>query len=226
MTKHFERQIDKLKTMLLRLGGCVEDSLERAIRAIEEKDPVLAQQVIDGDRRIDMMEVDLEEECLHTLALYQPVASDLRFVVSVVKINNDLERIADLAANLAQQALIMVEEPVTGDVPFNLAEESVWVRRMVKQSLDCLVNNDLELADVVRRSDNRVDDLHRETYHELKAAIRDRPDGAERLIPYLSISRYLERIADHAVNIVEDVLYMALGEIRRHEHEVNHTAAK
>ena len=216
MTKHFERQIDKLKTMLLRLGGCAEDALERAIQAIENKDPILAQQVIDGDRRIDMMEVDLEEECLHTLALYQPVAADLRFVVSVVKINSDLERIADLATNIAEQALFMIEEPVQNYFPFDLAEESVWVRRMVKQSLDCLVNNDLELADVVRESDNHVDDLHRETYLQLKEAIRDHPGGADRLIPYLSISRYLERIADHAVNIVEDVLYMALGEIRRH----------
>ena len=216
MTKHFERQIDKLKTMLLRLGGCVEDALERAIQSIEQKHAGIAQQVIDGDRRIDMMEVDLEEECLHTLALYQPVAADLRFVVSVVKINSDLERIADLATNLAEQALIMINEPADVAMPFDLVEESVWVRRMVKQSLDCLVNNDLELADVVRESDNHVDELHRETYRRLKRAIREHPDCADRLIPYLSISRYLERIADHAVNIVEDVLYMALGEIRRH----------
>jgi phosphate transport system protein len=216
MTKHFERQIDKLKTMLLRLGGCVEEALERAIQAIETKDANLAQQVIDGDRRIDMMEVDLEEECLHALALYQPVAADLRFVISVVKINSDLERIADLATNIAEQALFMIEEPVEGEVPFDLTEESIWVRRMVKQSLDCLVNNDLELADVVSTSDNHVDELHREIYLRLKSTIREHPEGAERLIPYLSISRYLERIADHAVNIVEDVLYMALGEIRRH----------
>ena len=216
MTKHFERQMDKLKSMLLELGAQVEESVEQAIRAVALRDPDLAREVIEGDRRIDLMEIDVEEECLHTLALFQPLATDLRFVVSVVKINNDLERIADLAANLAEQALFLIDQPLVDDVPFDLDDESRRVRRMVKQSLDSLVHNDLSLAESVRHADERVDAIHRAMYRKVKRAIRDNPDDVDGLIAYFNISRHLERIADHAVNIAEDVIYMELGEIHRH----------
>jgi len=218
MTKHFERQIEKLKDMVLQLGARVEESVELAIRAIAHRDPELAREVIDGDQRIDALEVDVEEECLHTLALFQPLAADLRFVVSVVKINNDLERIADLAANLAEQAIYIVEQPLVDDAPFDMDEESRRVRSMVKQSLDALVKKDPQIAEEVRHADRRVDAIHRAMYRKVKKAIREKPEDVEGLIAYLNISRHLERIADHAVNIADDVIYMVSGEIQRHEH--------
>ena len=216
MTKHFVRQIDKLKEMILSLGGLVERSVENAIRAIEDRDPALARRVIDGDRAIDLMEIDVEEECLHTLALYQPVAADLRFVVSIVKINNDLERIADLAVNLAEQAVFLADEPTADGIPFDLAGESRRVRSMLKHSLDALVNGDLKLAEAVREADSEVDQIHRDMYWQVEKAIHDNPADAARLIHLLNVSRQLERIADHTVNIAEDVIYMARGEILRH----------
>ncbi len=224
MTKHFDRQIEKLKSMLLELGARVEESVEQAIGAIANRDADQAREVIRGDRRIDLMEIDVEEECLHTLALFQPMAADLRFVVSVVKINNDLERIADLAANLAEQALFLIDQPLVDGVPFDLDEESRRVRSMVKQSLDALVNNDLHLAEMVRHADQRVDAIHRAMYRKVKKAIRDNPDDVDGLIAYFNISRHLERIADHAVNVAEDVIYMVLGEIHRHERDIDEDA--
>lgn len=216
MTKHFERQIEKLKEMVLHLGARVEESVELAIRAIAQRDPALAREVIDGDQQIDELEVDVEEECLHTLALFQPLAADLRFVVSVVKINNDLERIADLAANLAEQTLYIIEQPLVDEAPFDLDEESRRVRSMVKQSLDALVKKDPQIAQAIRHADRRVDAIHRTMYRKVKKAIREKPEDVEGLIAYLNISRHLERIADHAVNIADDVIYMASGEIHRH----------
>lgn len=217
MSLHFQRQLDKIKQMILQLGGLVEQSVEKSLRAYETRNPTLANEVIDGDSRVDLMEVEVEEECLHALALHQPVALDLRYVVSVLKINKDLERVADLAVNIAEQVIFLVHQKPLVGISFDLSSETAIVRTMVKDSLDALVNLDTELAERVRVADDDVDQMHRQMYLQVEAAIRSNPDQVEQLINVLNISRQLERIADHAVNIAEDVIYMARGEILRHQ---------
>ena len=224
MSQHQQRQIDKLKKMVLALGGLVEESVEGAIRAVETRDTQLAAQIIEGDAQIDLLEIDIEEECLHTLALYQPMAFDLRYVVSVLKINGELERIADLAVNIAEQACFMALEPPIDSVPFDLLGEMRKVRSMLERSLDALVDIDTEAAEWVRSTDDEVDEVHRRMYILVEEAIHKNPDRVAVLINLLNCSRHLERIGDHAVNIAEDVIYMAKGSILRHSRE--HTIPK
>lgn len=216
MSHHLQRQINKLKDMVLRLGTRVEEGVDGAIRAIETRDADLAAKIIAQDNEIDLMEIDVEEECLHTLALYQPVALDLRYVVAVLKINNDLERIADLAVNIAEKVEFFRTKAPGPVNMFELPELSRRVRVMVKQSLDAMVNSDVQLADKVRREDDEIDAIHRGMYHHVEHAIRRNPEDVELCIQLLGVSRNLERIADHAVNIAEDVVYMVRGDILRH----------
>jgi len=216
MSLHLQRQIEQLKRHILTLGAQVEEMVLHAIIAIEKRDPDLARRVIQNDEKIDQMEVDIEEECLHTLALHQPVAFDLRYVVATLKINNELERIADLAVNIAEQAVFLSEHPQLSDMPFDLAGMSERVRSMVKLSLDALVNIDPKQAEQVRQSDDHVDLIHRKMYQSVEQAIREQPELVEVYIHLLNVSRNLERIADHAVNVAEFVIYTARGEILRH----------
>lgn len=217
MTIHLQRQIDKLKWRILSLGALVERALENAIRAVEQRDINLAHQVVAGDEEIDQMEVDIEEECLHTLALNQPVAFDLRFVVAVLKINNELERIADMATNIAEQAIFLADEsPI--DVPFELDTMSMHVRDMLRRSLQSLVDVDAAMADRVRAADDQVDEIHRRMYEQVEGVMRERPHQVPQLIHMMNLSKQLERIADQCVNIAEDVIYMARGDILRHTH--------
>ncbi|MCE9589969.1 MAG: phosphate signaling complex protein PhoU [Planctomycetes bacterium] len=216
MSLHLQRQINRLKDMILALGTLVEENTEAAIRAIETRDAKLAAAVIERDNEIDQKEIDVEEECLHTLALHQPVAFDLRYIVAVLKINNDLERIADLAVNIAEKVEFLIKNRAPTGIPFDLPQMTQKVRAMLKQSLDALVNLDPEIAEVVRRTDDEVDLIHRQMYQHVKQAIRQNPEDVELLVNLLSVSRNLERIADHAVNIAEDVIYMAKGDILRH----------
>jgi len=219
MSSFFLREIEYLKRGLLQLSDLVQAHLRDAVQAIEAADAERAKRVIDGDREVDEAEVRLEEECLKILALHQPVANDLRFIVSVLKINNDLERIGDLATNIAQRAL-HIGERMPLPVPFDMrgmAEEVQW---MVRASLDAFVQQDLELANRVLERDDTVDDIHRETYKKVESRIRENKDEPhfETVIRWLSISRSLERIADHATNIAEDAIYMHSGDIVRHQH--------
>ena len=218
MSVHLQRQIERLKKSILALGALVEESLQNAIAAIETRDPVLAERVIDGDQQIDLMEIDIEEECLHTLALHQPVAMDLRFVVAVLKINNDLERIADLAVNMAERAQNLSGSPRLEERPYDLAAMAAKVQKMLRQSLNSLVHGDVEMAEAVRKTDDEVDLMHKQVFLHIERSMREHPDQVGRLITWLGISRHLERAADHAVNIADDVLYMANGDIERHNH--------
>jgi phosphate transport system protein len=222
MSLHLRRQIDKLKEMILALGTLAEESVEGAIRAFETRDPILAQQVIDKDSEIDLMELEVEEECLHTLALHQPVAFDLRYVVAVLKINNDLERIADLAGSIAENVAFLARASgggaggASGKTLGDLPLMSRRVRVMLKQSLDAMVNLDPALAEQVRNNDDEVDEMHSQMYLNVKQAIRQSPQEVEVLLNLLNVSRILERIADHTVNIADDVIYMVKGDILRH----------
>ena len=218
MTRHFQREIDKLKKKVLHVAAMVEENLQAAVRSVTRRDAMLAREVIERDNEIDQMEVELEEDCLKILALHQPVAFDLRFIVAALKINNDLERIGDLAVNIAERTT-EVARSQNHDVPFDLSGEldlAVW---MVQKSVDALVNIDSAVAHDVLRSDDEIDALHRDAYTAIEEQIRQNPDQADYFISLLGISRSLERIGDHATNIAEDVIYMEGGEIVRHRGE-------
>jgi len=219
VSQHLQRQITKLKKQILQVGTMVEEAVRDAIQAVHSRDVDLARRTIQGDTQINEMEIDVEEECLHTLALHQPVAQDLRYVVAVLKINNDLERIADLAVNVAKQAILLSEEPKIDALPYDLPGMAKKVKTMLEQSLDALVNSDTELAESVREMDDDVDAIHRQMYRDVEQRLQQDPDHARQLIHLLGVSRSLERIADHTVNIAEDVLYMAKGGIYRHGHQ-------
>ena len=216
MSIHLHRAIEALKKRILGLGSLVEESVTKALIAAQHRDAELAKKVIDGDDDIDSLEVEVEEECLKILALHQPVASDLRFIVAVLKINNDLERIGDLACNIASRALKMaaLTTPPTAQIDFQGAETKV--RAMLRKSLEALVNEDCELAKWVWAQDDQIDDINRSVHKQVIQALKEHPEDVERLIILLSVSRNLERIGDHSTNIAEDILYMIDGEIVRH----------
>ncbi len=216
MTVHLQRQLESLKHMVRELGARVQGAFADSIRSLRERNATLARRIIRQDSEINRMEVDIEEECLHTLALYQPVAFDLRYVVAVLKINSDLERIADLAVNICEQVAFLAEEPEIDSVPYDLEGMIQRVDRMVIQSLESMVNVDPELADHVRDADDEVDQIHRAMYQKIEDAIQTRPDQTSQMILMLNLSRNLERIADLAVNIAEDVMYLSRGDIARH----------
>lgn len=218
MTIQLEREIEKLKQKILALGTVVEESLYLAMQSLEERDETIAQKVIDGDEKIDDFEVDLEEECLKLLALHQPVATDLRFIIAVLKINNDLERIGDLAVNIAERSQYLSTRPEP-KTPLDFSAMAEKVQKMLKESLDALVNMDGKLAFDVTSSDDEVDAMNRDMYKRITQAICESQDDPNTLIHQLSISRHLERIADQATNIAEDVIYMIEGRIVRHKTE-------
>ena len=218
MPRRLQVEIERLKKHILTLGTVVEESVRMAVRAIEKRDSAMAERVIEGDFEIDRMEVDLEEECLKILALHQPVAIDLRYIVVVLKINNDLERIGDLAVNIAERASFLATQPPV-DIPFDFPGMSEKAQAMLRKSLDALVDMDEHLAYEVTAGDDEVDAIHREMYRLIQEGICRSPERLECLIHLLGVSRHLERIADHATNISEDVIYMIEGEIVRHKTE-------
>jgi phosphate transport system protein len=215
MAKHLERQIDILKQKILFVGTLVEEAIAKAISALVNRDRNLAKQVIDEDSEIDRMEVDVEEEVLKILALYQPVAADLRFVVAVLKINNDLERMGDLARNIAKRVVFLTNGEKI-DLPEDLRPMATMAQKMVKESLDALVNADTLLARRVRDADDDVDNMRRKVQDFCEKQIAAQPQHTELLMRLLSVSRHLERLADLATNVAEDVIYMVEGEIVRH----------
>lgn len=216
MAKQLPRQIDALKQKILFVGTLVEEAIAKATQALNTRDRNLAQAVIDCDSEIDRMEVEVEEECLKVLALYQPVAADLRFVVAVLKINNDLERMGDLARNVAKRVVYLAEREELHEMPIDYRPMAARVKSMVKNSLDSLVNSDTALAQQIRTDDDEVDAQRRIIERQIEAQIAANPQQADSLMRLASVARHLERIADMATNIAEDVIYMVEGEIVRH----------
>ncbi len=218
MTIHLRNALEQLKKKLLTLSAMVEESVQKAVRAMRDRNSELAQQVIDGDIEIDQMEVDVEEECQKILALHQPVAHDLRLIIAVLKINNDLERIGDLAVNIAERTIFLVQHGRT-EATLDFPGMSTKVQEMLRKSLDALVRQDGRLAYQVCTMDDEVDAMNAEMYHQVQQGIREHPDQMEALIHLLSVSRHLERMGDLTTNIAEDVIYMTRGEIVRHRTE-------
>jgi len=218
MSVHLLRAIEQLKKDILILSTKVEENMRDAVRSVIERDPALAREVVGRDDEIDHLEVEVEEECLKILALFQPVAADLRFIVAALKINNDLERVGDIAVNIGERACFLAEQrPVK--TAFDFAKMAELAQDMLRRSLDALVNHDTVLARKVCADDDDVDAMNRQMYIQVHAAIRKHPEDLESLIHCLGISRHLERVADLASNIAEEVIYMAEGEIVRHRVE-------
>lgn len=218
MSKHLERDLQNLHRDILTLASAVETAINNAVVALRECNVSLARQAIDGDDPIDAQENRIEEECLKMLALHQPVAGDLRRIAAVLKINNDLERMADLAVNIAERAQRLAELP-----PIRVSEKlqrmTDQTTAMVRQSLAAFVNLNATLARQVCRMDDEVDRYNAEIIQELIGIMRLSPEMIEPALSVFSAVRHLERIADHATNIAEDVIYLIEGEIVRHRPE-------
>jgi phosphate transport system protein len=215
MQRHFHEELEALKQTLLAMGGLVEDQIRRAMRALVERDDVLAQEVIDRDRQVNTYDVEVDEQCVNLLALHQPTAVDLRFITTTMKIVTDLERIGDQAVNIAQRALELNPEPQLKpyiDLP-RMAEKA---QRMVKESLDAFVARDTALARQICAQDEEVDALKEQIFRELLTFMMQDPRTIPRAIRVILISRFLERVADHATNIAEMVIYLVEGKMVRH----------
>ena len=215
MTKHFRKELETIKKRILTLGSMVEDLVHDSVKAVDRIDADLADQIIKKDSEIDETEVDIEEECLKVLALHQPVAVDLRFIIAVIKINNELERIGDQAVNIAQRVQVIAKRPKP-PFWFDYSEMGEKAQKMLRMSLDALVNLDVDLAYRVITMDDEVDQIKSDAYDKIKQAIQDLPERVGYYINLLLISRHLERLADHATNIAEEVIYLVEGEIFRH----------
>jgi len=217
MASHLRRAIDQLMEQVIAISARVEESVKKSVQALEEGDLELAQHVIEDDAVIDEKEIDIEEECLKILALHQPVAKDLRFLVAVLKINNDLERIGDLAQNICKNITHILEKPLLEkELNSEIMEIYQKVHPMLKNSLDSIINLDVKIAESILTADDEVDALHRGFARRIVSEIKKEPEKSDTFIQYLHIARHFERIADHTTNIAEDVIYLIMGEIIRH----------
>ncbi|MDA1193761.1 MAG: phosphate signaling complex protein PhoU [Planctomycetota bacterium] len=216
MPIHLHRDLDRLAREILALGALVEQAAQNAIDALVHRRGELARAVIRGDDPIDLQEVEVETDCLKMLALHQPVAGDLRYIVAVLKVNNDFERMGDLAVSIAERAEFLAsKEPLELGIDFKRLGSLVM--QMVRHSLDALVRRNVKVAREVLRYDDAVDTMHRDVIVRIEEALQQDPSVAVRAISQLSASRNLERIADLATNIAEDVIFMVEGEVVRHQ---------
>ena len=216
MAKHLEKELDRIRKLIYTLGARVDESLELAVKSIQESDLELATKIFEGDHEIDDMEVEVEEECLKALALYQPVAIVLRFIVAVMKMNSDLERIGDLAADIAKNGMY-INKVAKPRIPLDLHQMTYLAKAIVRKSLDSLLNIDAYLAREVLKDDEAINDIKSEMKMEIVEALKREPEHAESLITMLAVTNRLERIGDHACNIAEDVIYMVEADIVRHQ---------
>ena len=218
MPRHLQKDLDNLKREILILGSMVTDSIHKAIISLVERRITLSEEVMNCDNVINEKEVAIEEECLKILALHQPVAADLRFIITILKVNNDLERMGDLAVNIAERAsYLSSKENLNITLDFPRMVESV--QRMVDESLTALINMDTKLARKVLLMDDEVDDINRDMYVILQKEMKENSESVERAVHLLSTSRHLERIADLSTNIAEEVVFMVEGELIRHRTE-------
>lgn len=215
MSKHFERDLENLQHRLLALSGTVEDLVDKANDALVHRNFALAAEIVEADNAVDQQEVQIEDECLKMLALHQPVALDLRRIATVMKVNNDLERIADLAVGIAQRTKCLEPYPQF-QAPPRLQAMGQMATSMVRRSLDALVAMDAAAAREVCQEDDAVDAVNREIIEELQQVMQTQSWAVPAALHCFSAARHLERIADHATNIAEDVVYLVEGEIARH----------
>ncbi len=215
MERHFEEDFDRIKSKILMMGSLVEDQIRNALTALIERDEALARQVIENDHKVNTFDVEIDEMALDALVRYQPVARDLRFVTTAMKISTELERMSDLAENICERAIELNEEPQLKpyiDIP-HMAERA---RIMVKESLDAFVKLDSALARKVIHDDDFVDNLTEQLFRELLSFMMENPKTISRAIRLSFIAKYIERLGDHATNVAELVVYLVEGKIIRH----------
>lgn len=217
MHYHFHKQLEKVRNKFLTLGSLVEDRVRKACQGFLERDMAVLDMVIRSDYEIDEMEIEIEEDCLKILALYQPVASDLRFIVALIKINSEIERIGDYAVKIAMRAKFIAEHSSL-IFPMDYTPMAEQVIAMLKMSLDALVDMDGRLAHQIFILDDEIDEMRNRAYDVIKDALKTPTEHPGCLLNGYLMARHLERIADRATNIAEEVIYMVDGQIVRGEH--------
>ena len=213
--RHFDEELVELKAKLLRMAGLAEDQIDKALTALVNRDSALARQVIERDHQVNALDVEIDEDCIRLLALHQPAARDLRLITTAMKIATELERISDLAENVCERAIELNEEPQLKPY-IDIPRMGRWARTMVKESIDAFVKDDPTLARKVLADDDFVDDLMEQLFRELLSFMLESPQTITRAIRLSFIAKYLERMADHATNIAELVVYPVEGKIIRH----------
>jgi len=217
MARNIQYEIGKLQKMILTLSALVEGSLNKASASVLQISKKEAKEVIENDVKVDEMEIEVEEECLKILALHQPVATDLRYIVAILKINDELERIGDLSVNIAERTLSLAE-CVKIDLGFEFKTMTQKVIAMLNKSINALIDSDKASAYEVLQMDNEIDEIHSHMYDKVQRVVSENPESIRIALHYLSVSKHLERIADHAESIAEIIIYMVGGDIIRHHH--------
>jgi len=223
IVKQFDVELQDLKDKILRMAAEVEGQIRDAIRCLTERDAVSARRIASSDTEVNLLEMEIDENCIRLLALRQPAATDLRFVAAALKINTDLERMGDLAVNIAERALALAESPQMLPA-FDLSRIAIEAQEMLKDALDAFVYRDVDKAERVLERDNVVDELFVASFRTLADSMKQSPDQVERALGLLFIAKHLERIADHATNISEMVVYLVRGTDVRHRFSVEERA--
>ena len=218
MERHFDQELEALKEQLLRMGGRAEAIIQKAIEALKRREPMLAEEVIEDDKAIDRMEIDIVERCISLLALRQPMAVDLRFITAALKITNDLERVGDHAANIAQSALKLSPLPPLKPL-VDIPRMADMASSMLHEALDAFVKRDAATARRLVRRDDEVDDLNRQLFRELVSFMIEDPSTITRAMELVLVARNLERVADLATNVAEEVVFIAEARIIKHHAE-------
>jgi phosphate transport system protein len=215
MRSRFHQELDELRARLLRMGGLAEQAVDRACQAYIERDLKRCQMVLEGETQINLAEREIDEMALDLLAMQQPMAVDLRFIMAVTKINADLERVGDQAVNIAERVMDMVDLPKV-DLPVDIARMSTAVSAMVRRALESFIEGKAELAEAVLEMDNVIDRMKDDAFITLVKVMNDRHEATRQALDTLLIARNLERVADHATNIAEDVIFWVRGADVRH----------
>ena len=218
MHRHFEEELQLLKEKLLRMSSLVEESISLSIKSLVERDSVLAEKVVGQDDMIDTIEIEVDGLCLNLLALHQPQARDLRFITGSMKIVNDLERMGDLAVNIAHRSLDLIKVPLLKPL-IDIPRMAQLAQAMLKDSLNAFVNDDVQLAREVCMRDDEVDKLNVQIFRELLTYMLQDPSSVQRAVDLILVAKNLERIADHSTNIAEDVIYIVEARVVKHHME-------
>jgi phosphate transport system protein len=218
MHRHFEEELQILKEKLLRMSSLVEESISLSIKSLVERDSVLAEKVVGQDDMIDGIEIEVDGLCLNLLALQQPQARDLRFITGSLKIVNDLERMGDLAVNIAHRSLDLLKVPLLKPL-IDIPRMAQLAQAMLKDSLNAFVNDDVQLAREVCMRDDEVDKLNVQIFRELLTYMLQDPSSVQRAVDLILVAKNLERIADHSTNIAEDVIYIVEARVVKHHME-------
>ncbi len=213
--RYFDEELKVLKEKLLQMAALAEEAIARSIKSLVDRDSSLSEKVIEQDPLIDVLEIEVDKHCLKLLALRQPIAIDLRFITSAMRINSQLERIGDQAVNIAERTLELMKEPLLKPL-IDIPRMATLAQKMIKDSLDAFVNKDAALAKSVCESDDEVDNLNDQVFRELLTYMMQDTSTINRAVHLMLIGRHLERIADHATNVAEDVIYLVLGKDIRH----------